>query len=195
MPAAYGAALPAGPAWLLCKAKRAHNCAPTTDRAAHIMTQAITPNVPQHAALPPLASRFVDVGGLPWIASARYPGCESKVLLLDRNSGSLTMLMRMAPGSRLPDHEHVQIEQTFVLQGSLVCGEGECSAGDFVWRPAGSRHEAWAGVRGALILGIFQIPNRFFDADGKVRDFTGSDWEQAWGAAQARWEHSAFTGS
>jgi anti-sigma factor ChrR (cupin superfamily) len=159
------------------------------------MTQAVTPNAPQHAALPPLASRFVDVAALPWVASARYPGCESKVLLLDRNSGSLTMLMRMAPGARLPDHEHVQIEQTFVLQGSLACGEGECNAGDFVWRPAGSRHEAWAGARGALILGIFQIPNRFFDADGKVRDFTGNDWEQAWGAAQARWEQSAFTGS
>ena len=69
------------------------------------MSQAVTPNVPQHAALPPLASRFVDVAGLPWVASTRYPGCESKVLLLDRNSGSLTMLMRMAPGSRLPDHE------------------------------------------------------------------------------------------
>jgi len=153
---------------------------------------ATTPNVPAHAALPPLASRFVEVAALPWVPSTRYPGCESKVLLLERDSGLLTMLMRMAPGARLPDHEHVQIEQTYVLEGSLVCGEGECKAGDFVWRPAGSRHEAWAGPTGTLILGIFQIPNRFFDADGNVRDFTGNDWETLWGAAHARWEQAAF---
>lgn len=151
-----------------------------------------TPHAAQHARLAPLASRFVDVAGLPWIASARYPGCESKVLLRDRGSGLLTLLMRMAPGARLPDHEHVQIEQTFVLEGSLVCGEGECQAGDFVWRPAGSRHEAWGGEQGALLLGIFQVPNRFFDADGSVRDFTGADWDEAWGAVQARWERTAF---
>ncbi len=153
---------------------------------------AVTPNIPGHAALPPLASRFVDVAALPWIASARYPGCESKVLLLERDSGLLTMLMRMAPGARLPDHEHVQIEQTFVLEGSLVCAEGECGAGDFVWRPAGSRHEAWAGAAGALILGMFQIPNRFFDPDGSVRDFAGNDWEAAWGDAQVRRVQAAF---
>jgi len=44
----------------------------------------------------------------------------------------------------LPDHEHVLIEQTYVLEGSLVDKEGpdagiEVGAGEFVWRPAGSR--------------------------------------------------------
>ena len=34
------------------------------------------------------------------------------------------MLMRMSPGAKLPDHEHVMIEQTYVLEGSLVCHEG-----------------------------------------------------------------------
>ena len=58
--------------------------------------------------------------------------------------------------------------------------------------PAGSRHEAWGGPGGALILGIFQIPNRFFDADGSIRDFTGNDWESVWGAANERWTRAAF---
>ena len=41
----------------------------------------------------------------------------------------MTQLLRMAPGATLPDHEHVLIEQTYVMEGSLVCGEGECKAG------------------------------------------------------------------
>ncbi|HXZ53161.1 MAG TPA: cupin domain-containing protein, partial [Burkholderiales bacterium] len=103
---------------------------------------AITPNVAGHAKLPPLASRFVDVAALPWQKTI-YPGVEAKTLLLERDSGLLTVLLRMAPGAKLPDHEHVLIEQTWMLEGRLVCGEGECTPGNFVWRPAGSRHEAW----------------------------------------------------
>jgi anti-sigma factor ChrR (cupin superfamily) len=130
--------------------------------------------------LPPLASRFVDVERLPWEKTA-YAGIEQKTLLFDRRTGLLTALMRMAPGARLPDHEHVEIEQTYVLEGSLVCGEGECKAGEFVWRPAGSRHEAWAGPEGGLFLAMFQIPNKFFQRDGRVTDFLGNDWEKSWG--------------
>jgi anti-sigma factor ChrR (cupin superfamily) len=152
---------------------------------------AITPKAPQHASLPPMASRFVQVAALPWEQS-RYPGCETKTLLVDPSSGMLTMLMRMAPGALLPDHEHVLTEQTYVLQGSLVCGEGTCGAGDFVWRPAGSRHAARGGPEGCIMIGMFQIPNRFFDADGRAVDFVGRDWANTWGDALARQEKAKF---
>src|SRR5207244_4148419 len=127
-----------------------------------------------------LASRFVDVENLPW-EKTRYPGVEQKTLLIDPATGLLTALMRMAPGARLPDHQHVKIEQTYVLEGTLVCPEGECHAGQFVWRPAGSRHEAWAGPKGGLFLAMFQVPNKFFQADGRITDFLGRDWQEAWG--------------
>ena len=135
-----------------------------------------------HANLPPLASRFVDVENLPW-EKTRYPGVEQKTLLVDRTTGLLTALMKMAPGVKLPDHQHVKIEQTYVLEGSLICHEGECRKGQYVWRPAGSRHEAWAGPQGGVFLGIFQIPNKFFQPDGRETDFVGNDWEQSWGKA------------
>jgi hypothetical protein len=67
-----------------------------------------------------------------------------------------------------------------------VCPEGECRAGQFVWRPAGSRHEAWAGPQGGVFLAMFQIPNKFFQRDGRVTDFLGNDWETIWGGRQAR---------
>ena len=146
---------------------------------------AITPKVADHASLAPLASRFVEVAKLPWEAT-RYPGVRQKVLVVDRDSGVATVLIHMAPGARLPDHEHVLLEQTYVLEGSLVCGEGECKAGDFVWRPAGSRHSAWGGPQGGLMLAIFQIANRFFEPDGRETDVNGQDWEAAWGKALFR---------
>ena len=148
---------------------------------------AITPNAAEHAKLPPMASRFVDVAALPWQKTI-YPGVEAKTLLLERDSGLLTVLLRMAPGAKLPDHEHVLIEQTWVLEGSLVCGEGTCSAGQFVWRPAGSRHEAWAGPEGGLMIAMFQIPNRFYEKDGREIDFLGNDWKASWGEAYERLE-------
>ncbi len=141
---------------------------------------AITPEASNHAQLPPMASRFVDVAALPW-EKTRFPGVEAKVLLADRATGVTTALMKFAPGARLPDHEHIMIEQTWVIEGSLVCGEGECKAGEFVWRPAGSRHEAWGGPQGGLMLAMFQIPNKFYEKDGRETDVSGQDWEQTWG--------------
>jgi len=149
------------------------------------MTTAVTPDVQAHAALAPLSSRLVDVESLPW-QKTRFPGIEVKTLLLDRATGLVTSLTRMAPGAVLPDHEHVKIEQTFVLEGHLIDKAGldegiECKAGQFIWRPAGSRHSAWS-PNGGLLLGVFQVPNRFLEPDGRATDMAGVDWASLWGA-------------
>ncbi len=39
-------------------------------------------------------------------------------------TGLVTALMRFAPGAVLPDHEHVEIEQTYVREGKLVDKDG-----------------------------------------------------------------------
>ena len=113
-----------------------------------------------HAKLGPLSSRYIDVDAIPWEPS-RFPGVENKTLMRNPETGMQTVLTRMAPGSVLTDHMHVDIEQTWVLEGSLVDHEGEARAGSFVYRPAGSRHTASA-PNGALLLGIFLKPNTFF---------------------------------
>ena len=143
---------------------------------------AITPNARHHVGLAPLMSRFVRVADLPWEKTS-FSGVETKTLLLDKSTGLLTVLLKMAPGARLPDHEHVLIEQTFMLEGRLVDPDGECNAGDYVWRPAGSRHEAWC-PDGGLMFAMFQVPNRFHAADGTTTDMLGQDWLSAWGGAR-----------
>jgi anti-sigma factor ChrR (cupin superfamily) len=129
-------------------------------------------------------SHLVRPDSLEWQKTS-FPGCEAKTLLFDRATGLMTALMRFAPGSVLPDHEHVGIEQTFVLEGNLVDMEGpakglEVKAGEFVWREQGSRHVAWS-PKGGLMLAIFQVPNKFFTADGRVTDSAGDDWDKTWG--------------
>jgi anti-sigma factor ChrR (cupin superfamily) len=142
---------------------------------------AITPNAANHKGLSPKAARFVDVFDLPW-EKTKFPGVETKTLLLDKESGLLTALVKMAPGARLPDHEHVRIEQTFMIEGTLVDEEGACTTGNFVWRPAGSRHEAYT-PDGGLMLAMFLVPNKFFEENGLVTDALNQDWQSVWGRA------------
>ena len=122
-----------------------------------------TPNARNHEGLAALASRYVDVAALPWTPT-RFKGVEMKMLMEDKETGLSTALVRFAPGATLPDHEHVELEQTFVLEGSLEDHEGVATAGNYVWRPAGSRHDAHA-PNGCLTLSFFLKPNKFFDAE------------------------------
>jgi len=120
---------------------------------------ATTPFLTNEDMLGPLASRYVDVGSLPWKPTP-CAGIEMKVLLEDKETGLLTALFRWQPGSELTLHEHVEVEQTFVLEGSLEDDEGEVTAGNYVWRPKGNRHIA-KSPNGALVLSIFLKPNIF----------------------------------
>lgn len=124
---------------------------------------AATPMLKEQEALAPLASRFVDVDSLPW-KPTQCEGVEMKILLEDPDTGLMTALFRWQPGAKLPLHEHVEIEQTYVLEGSILDDEGEVTAGNYVWRPAGNRHDAVA-PNGALVLGMFLKPNKFLDGD------------------------------
>jgi anti-sigma factor ChrR (cupin superfamily) len=120
---------------------------------------AVTPYLKGEERLRPLASRYVAVDDLPWKPTP-CPGIDMKILLEDKESGLLTALFRWQPGSELALHEHVEVEQTFVLEGSLVDDEGEVTAGNYVWRPKGNRHIA-RSPHGALVLSMFLKPNIF----------------------------------
>src|ERR1700736_1769677 len=128
-------------------------------------------------------SHVVRPAQMEW-KKTRFAGCEVKGLLFDKESGLVTALMRFAPGATLPDHEHVKIEQTYVLEGRLAKRKAPprappANVGEFVWREAGSRHSAWC-PEGGLMLAMFQVPNKFYERDGRVTDATGADWATMW---------------
>ena len=107
------------------------------------------------SSLSALASRFVDTGSVPWVQTG--PGSRMKVIYHDPDSGMLTILAKLEPGSGIPPHVHEDLEQTFVLEGSLVDDEGECTAGNFVIRAKGSRHSPVA-PNGCTMLVFFLKP-------------------------------------
>ena len=133
----------------------------TTPAQPTAQPTATTPGMAGLDRLTPLASRYVDVDSLPWKPTP-CPGIDMKVLVEDPATGLLTALFRWQPGAELTLHEHVEIEQTFVLEGSLADEEGEVTAGNYVWRPKGNRHTA-RSPNGALVLSVFLKPNIFLD--------------------------------
>ena len=106
-------------------------------------------------------STFVDVLNMPWKPS-KFPGVEVKILYEDPKTGMLTVLSRMSPGSFIPLHTHTDVEQTYILEGSLEDEQGAATAGNFVWRPGGNTHIAHA-PNGCVSISFFTKPNKFFD--------------------------------
>ena len=107
------------------------------------------------ATMEALASRFIATDQVPWIDTA--PGNKMKVIFHDPATGMLTILARLEPGAGIPAHVHEDLEQTYVLEGSLVDDEGECTAGNFVIRAKGSRH-APVAPNGCTMLVFFLKP-------------------------------------
>jgi anti-sigma factor ChrR (cupin superfamily) len=118
---------------------------------------------------PELVSHFVNSAEMAWQATD-FDKISMKVLYRD-DQGRSTIMFKMEPGAIVPLHEHTALEQTFVLEGSLEDDEGVCSAGNFVWRPGGNTHIAHA-PNGAVIISIFNKPNRFMDG---AKFFTESE--------------------
>jgi anti-sigma factor ChrR (cupin superfamily) len=107
------------------------------------------------STLEALASRYINTDSVPWVETS--PGNKMKVIYHDTATGMLTILSRLEPGSGIPAHVHEDLEQTYVLEGSLVDDEGECTAGNFVIRPKGSRHAPIA-PKGCTMLVFFLKP-------------------------------------
>lgn len=122
-----------------------------------------TPFLPDADRYGPLDSRNIDVDTLPWKPTPTT-GIDMKILVQDEQTGLLTALFRWQPGTVLALHEHVEIEQSYVLEGEFEDDDGVYSQGNFAWRPKGHRHIA-RSPKGALVLCFFLKPNKFLDGE------------------------------
>lgn len=77
------------------------------------------------------------------------PGVQTKQLWND--GASQSMLVRMQPGTRLPDHPHDRDEECLLLEGEVFLGDTLLRAGDYQLAPAGTRHHDVASDVGALL--------------------------------------------
>ncbi len=82
----------------------------------------------------------------PWV-DAGSPGIEKREL-----RGGNTILLRMAPGTRFPAHEHTEAEECLILEGSVESEGVTAYAGDYIYMPKGSRHAALYSEAGCTML-------------------------------------------
>lgn len=110
----------------------------------------------------PGQTRVVHTAELPW--QDLGPGIRCKVLYRDEVSGSATVLFHFAPGAKAPAHEHMGLEQTYIIKGSLSDHDGTLHAGELAIRDAGSVHAAHSDT-GSLHIAFFSKPVRNLRGD------------------------------
>ena len=109
-------------------------------------------------------STYVRPQDLEW-SRTQFDKVWIKTLYEDRSKGESTVLIKLEPGAHLPFHKHPELEQAYVLEGSMYDHDGVCQAGEYVWRKAGSFHENRSDT-GAVILAVYRKQNIFINGTG-----------------------------
>lgn len=92
-------------------------------------------------------------------------GVLLKRLYVDKTTGIATSLVRMQPGTALPIHKHLGVEQFFVIEGDCNVAGQKLGAGDYHRAEAGTTHETTYTVDGTLFLLI--APERYEVLDAR----------------------------
>ena len=86
------------------------------------------------------------------------PGISAKFLYTDPETARHTAILRMAPGTYLPPHEHLAVEEFLVLQGDChVAPDCVLRAGDYFRAPAGSRHDLTYTEEGTTFITMYRV--------------------------------------
>ncbi|HSB12701.1 MAG TPA: cupin domain-containing protein [Blastocatellia bacterium] len=80
------------------------------------------------------------------------PGILLKQLYVDQATGIATSLVKMLPGTTLPQHQHSGVEQFFVIEGDCNVRGQQLGPGDYHRAEAGSIHETTHSVGGTMLL-------------------------------------------
>lgn len=85
-----------------------------------------------------------------WREFQDAPGVAYKTLRKG-DDGSLTLLLKFAPGAAYHAHRHPGGEEYFVLEGELDDMGKHWPAGSYLWHPPKSAHKP-ASAKGAVVL-------------------------------------------
>jgi anti-sigma factor ChrR (cupin superfamily) len=73
------------------------------------------------------------------------PGVHVKILARNAEKDSVSMLVRLDPGTDYPAHTHAGIEELHLLHGILKVDDRTLNPGDFIHSEAGSvDHRVWS---------------------------------------------------
>lgn len=87
-------------------------------------------------------------------------GVRVRRLRVDRDKNQMTALIRMAPGTSWPSHEHDGAEECLVLEGDLRAGDHVFRAGDYQCMSRGSQHGVQSTEGGCLLLIVSSLTDK-----------------------------------
>jgi anti-sigma factor ChrR (cupin superfamily) len=126
----------------------------------------------------------IATDALPWLASPQA-GVERR--MLDRIGGEVaraTSLVRYAPDSIFPAHEHGLGEEFLVLDGTFSDEHGDYPAGTYVRNPPGSRHAPRTAGGCVILVKLRQMPAA--ERRRVVIDTSAAAWEPGEAAGHGR---------
>lgn len=80
------------------------------------------------------------------------PGVKEHTLLADKKNNRRTTLLKMAPGSFIPDHDHAGIEEVLMIEGDLSIGDEKLGPRDYFRITPGARHGEPRTTKGCICL-------------------------------------------
>lgn len=114
---------------------------------------------------PVAADQFVSILAFEGEWREIQEGVRLKKLHVDQTTGIATSLVRMLPGTALPVHQHLGVEQFFVIEGDCNVAGQKLEPGDYHRAEAGSTHETTYTTGGTLFLLI--APERYAVLDAR----------------------------
>jgi anti-sigma factor ChrR (cupin superfamily) len=114
-------------------------------------------------------STYIKPSQMDW-KPTRFEKISIKILYEDTEKGEMTCLLKLEPGAHVPFHKHGELEQSFVLEGSVEDHDGVATAGDYIWRRAGSQHEN-SSPNGAVLLAVYRKPNIYYHGGRETTGF------------------------
>jgi len=114
-------------------------------------------------------SAIVRAHKIPWtrLAAPGLPGLEYKLLHLDDDRGTATMLMKVDAAQQLDLHKHLGAVEVYVVSGSFYYENGEVFEGEYMFEAGGVSH-APGSREGAVIFVVAHGAVQTLDANRKV---------------------------
>ncbi len=124
------------------------------DRLLARLTPAPTPEEARKQELSSLATQFLNIRADEGEWTEMGPGVSVKTVYVDATRDTITTIVRLAPGGRLPRHRHPGAEESFVLEGDCRVNGDVFLPGDYRCAPAGTEDSEVTTQHGTMFLMI-----------------------------------------
>jgi len=136
---------------------------------AKLLRRIAEPEAPKPRVLPGFVEEMPGFhtlrGGAGRWRTTGYAGVEMKLLSRDPASDMITTLIRMAPGAKLPRHQHAKEEQCWIVEGDIRQADGSIrmKGGDFFRAMPGTDHDHVVTDGGCTLLIVGSAHDEYFD--------------------------------